>query len=102
MAKVFNRNNFNEEVLNSKEPVMVDFFASWCGPCKMLGPVIEEISEEAKGFKVGKVNIDEEPELAMKFGVMSVPTVMVFENGVPVKQSLGFKPKQALAQMIQA
>lgn len=101
MAKAFNKNNFNEEVLKSDVPVMVDFWASWCGPCKMLGPVIEEISEDADGYKVGKVNIDEEPELAREFGIMSIPTVIVFEGGRPVKQSMGFKPKKALEALIQ-
>lgn len=101
MAKAFNKNNFNEEVLKSDVPVMVDFWASWCGPCKMLGPVIEEISEDADGYKVGKVNIDEEPELAREFGIMSIPTVIVFEGGKPVKQSSGFKPKKALEALIQ-
>lgn len=101
MAKAFNKNNFNEEVLKSDVPVMVDFWASWCGPCKMLGPVIEEIAEDADGYKVGKVNIDEEPELAREFGIMSIPTVIVFEGGRPVKQSMGFKPKKALEALIQ-
>lgn len=100
MAKAFNKNNFNQEVLNSDVPVMVDFWASWCGPCKMLGPVIEEISANADGYKVGKVNIDEEPELARSYGIMSIPTVIVFEGGKPVKQSSGFKPKSALEAMI--
>ena len=101
MAKAFNKNNFNEEVLKSDVPVMVDFWASWCGPCKMLGPVIEEISNEADGYKVGKVNVDEEPELAREYGIMSIPTVIVFEDGRPVKQSSGFKPKKALKSLLQ-
>lgn len=102
MSKVFNKNNFNEEVLGASVPVMVDFHAKWCGPCKMLGPVIEEISEEAEGFLVGKVDIDEEPELAIQYGVMSVPTVIIFKDGQPVNKSMGFRPKQALTSMIQA
>ena len=91
------KQNFEEEVLNSEIPVIVDFWAVWCGPCKMLAPVIAEISEELSGkVKVGKVNVDEEQELALKFGVTSIPTVMLFENGQAVKTSVGFMDKQKL------
>ncbi len=91
------KQNFEEEVLNSEIPVIVDFWAVWCGPCKMLAPVIAEISEELSGkVKVGKVNVDEEQELALKFGVTSIPTVMLFENGQAVKTSVGFMDKQQL------
>ncbi len=91
------RQNFEEEVLNSEIPVIVDFWAVWCGPCKMLAPVIAEISGELSGkVKVGKVNVDEEQELALKFGVTSIPTVMLFENGQAVKTSVGFMDKQQL------
>ena len=91
------KQNFEEEVLNSEIPVIVDFWAVWCGPCKMLAPLIAEISEELSGkVKVGKVNVDEEQELALKFGVTSIPTVMLFENGQAVKTSVGFMDKQQL------
>ena len=91
------KQNFEEEVLNSEIPVIVDFWAVWCGPCKMLAPVIAEISGELSGkVKVGKVNVDEEQELALKFGVTSIPTVMLFENGQAVKTSVGFMDKQQL------
>lgn len=100
MAKAFTKSNFNEEVLQSDVPVLVDFWASWCAPCRMLGPVIDEISEEAQGFKVGKINVDEQPELAAKYNVMSIPTVMVFKNGAVVSTSVGVQPKNALLNMI--
>ena len=91
------KQNFEEEVLNSEIPVIVDVWAVWCGPCQMLAPVIAEISEELSGkVKVGKVNVDEEQELALKFGVTSIPTVMLFENGQAVKTSVGFMDKQQL------
>lgn len=91
------KQNFEEEVLNSDIPVIVDFWAVWCGPCQMLAPVIAELSEELSGkVKVGKVNIDEEQELALRFGVASIPTVMLFENGRAVKISVGFMDKQKL------
>ena len=100
MAKVFTKENFDREVLNSEVPVMVDFFASWCGPCKMMGPVIDKISEEATDFKVGKIDIDEQPELAAKYGIMSIPTVMVFKEGKPVNVSMGLKTKRSLMKMV--
>lgn len=100
MANTFTMANFNEEVLQSDVPVMVDFWASWCMPCKMLTPVIEELAEEAVGYKVGKVNVDEEPELARQYNVMSIPTVLVFKGGRVVKQSVGIQPKEALEDMI--
>ena len=100
MAKAFTTANFEEEVLKSDVPVLVDFWASWCAPCRMLGPVIDEISEEANGFKVGKINVDDEPTLAAKFNVMSIPTVMVFKNGQVVSTSVGVQPKEALLNLL--
>ena len=93
--------NFEEEVIGSEIPVLLDFWATWCGPCRMLGPVIAEISEEQAGrIKVGKVNVDEEDELAARFGIMSIPTIMVFKNGEVTATSVGFKPKDQILALI--
>ena len=89
-----------QEVLQSDKPVLVDFYADWCGPCKMMAPVIEEIAEEADDIKVGKLNIDNEMEIAQKYGVMSIPTLIVFKNGEEVKRDLGAKPKKAVLDML--
>lgn len=94
------KDNFNEEVLNSEKPVLVDFWAEWCGPCRMVGPVIDEIAEEESTIKVGKVNVDEEPELASQFNVMSIPTIIVFKNGEVAKTTVGAKPKSALLDLV--
>ena len=100
MAKKLTNQNFQQEVLNSSQPVLVDFYATWCGHCKMLSPVIEELSQEASGYSVGKVDVDEEPALAAQFNIMSVPTLMVFENGKVSAVSAGYRPKEQILEMI--
>ena len=91
--------NFNEEVINSAKPVLLDFWASWCGPCRMVAPIVDEIAEERGDIKVGKVNVDEQPELASKFGVMSIPTLVVMENGKIKNQVVGARPKNQIEAM---
>ncbi len=94
--------NFENEVLRSNMPVLVDFFANWCGPCKMLAPVLREIAEEYDGtLKVGKVNVDEQMELAMRFQVSSIPMLVLFKNGKPVAQAVGFRSKAEIAAMVE-
>ena len=88
--------NFEAEVIKSEKTVLVDFWAPWCGPCRMLSPVVDEIGEERTDIKVGKVNVDEQEELAMRFGIMSIPTLIVFKNGEPVKKTMGVQPKAAI------
>ena len=93
--------NFEAEVLGSDKPVLVDFWAAWCGPCRMLAPAIEQIAEEYSGrLKVGKVNIDDEPELAGQFQVSAIPTVILFKDGKPVDMFLGFRPKAAVEEFL--
>ncbi len=96
------KNNFEEEVLKSDKPVLVDFWASWCGPCKMLLPVIEELADEVTDAKICKINVDEQPELAEQFDVMTIPTLMVFKKGHVTKTSVGVKPKSEIINMLQA
>lgn len=93
--------NFEQEVLKSEQPVMLDFWAVWCGPCRMLSPVIEEIAAENPAIKVGKVNVDNEMSLAERYSIMSIPTVMVFKNGKLVDTSVGVRPKRELLAMIE-
>ena len=95
-----NKTNFQEEVLNSDKPVLLDFWASWCGTCRMVAPVLEEIAGENPDIKVVKINVDEEMELASQFRVMSIPTLVVMKNGVVVNQSVGAKPKGAILSML--
>lgn len=99
-AKVINKNNF-DEVLNSDKKVLLDFYASWCGPCRMLSPVIDKIADEHPEFLVAKINVDEEEELAMKFGVSSIPALFVVENGKIVNQSLGAMPEQGVLALLE-
>lgn len=94
------KENFESEVLNSDKTVLVDFWASWCGPCRMLSPVVDEIAEENTAIKVGKVNVDAEEELAMRYGIMSIPTLIVFQNGAIKTQSMGVQPKAAILDML--
>lgn len=97
-----NNNNFSNEVLLSDKPVLIDFWAPWCGPCKMLSPVIDEIARELDGkVKVTKVNIDEEPELASQFRVMSIPTLVVLKDGVPTAGAVGVRSKEAILKMLE-
>lgn len=95
------KDNFEQEVLKSDKKVLVDFWASWCGPCRMLSPIIDEIAKETDKVKVGKVNIDEESDLATQFAVMSIPTLILFENGKPIKQVVGVQSKSAILNMIE-
>ena len=95
-----NQKNFREEVMNSERPVLLDFWAPWCGPCRRVVPIVEEIARERADVKVGKINVEEEPELAMEFGVMSIPTLMVMENGKIVNRAQGARPKQAILAML--
>lgn len=94
------KENFEQEVLQSAKPVLLDFWASWCGPCRMLSPVVDEVAEERGDVKVGKVNVDEQPELAGQFGVMSIPTLLVFEQGKLVRQAVGARPKASVLELL--
>ena len=94
------KENFEQEVLQSAKPVLLDFWASWCGPCRMLSPVVDEVAEERTDVKVGKVNVDEQPELAGEFGVMSIPTLLVFEQGKLVRQAVGARPKVGVLDLL--
>ena len=95
-----NKNNFQNEVLNSDKKVLLDFWAPWCSPCRMVVPIVEEIADERPDIKVGKINVDEEAELASQFGIMSIPTLVVIENGKIVNQAMGARPKEAILGML--
>ena len=95
-----NKNNFRNEVLDSEKPVLLDFWAPWCGPCRMVSPIVDEIASERGDIKVGKVNVDEQPELAAQFGVMSIPTLVVMKNGKLANKTVGAKPKAQILAML--
>ena len=94
------KENFQKEVLDSDKPVLLDFWASWCGPCRMLAPIIHEIADERSDIKVGKINVEEESELAASFEVMSIPTLVVIKDGKIVSQAMGARPKSAILAML--
>ena len=96
------KDNFEELVVKNKKVVLLDFWAPWCGPCRMVSPIVDQIAEETTAFAVGKVNVDEEPELAKQFGVMSIPTLVVVKNGQVVRQEVGAKPKPQIIAMVEA
>lgn len=99
-AITVNNHNFHEEVLKSEKTVLLDFWASWCGPCRMVAPILDEIAKERPDVKVCKVNVDEEPELAKRYRIMSIPTLMVMKNGQVTEQSVGAKPKHQILAML--
>ncbi len=103
MAQTFTTSNFQETVLSSNQPVLVDFWAEWCGPCRMIGPVVEELSHEYEGKAViGKVNVDENPDIAMNYGVRNIPTLLIFKGGEVVDKIVGAVPKGMIASKIEA
>ena len=100
-AITITKENFEKEVMNSDKPVLIDFWASWCDPCRMVSPIVEELADELTAQKVGKINIEEQPELAEAFSVMSIPTLMVIKNGKVVSKATGARPKQAILDMLE-
>lgn len=100
MSKIFNEQNFSSEVLNKSGIVLVDFYADWCGPCKMIAPFVEEISLEREDINVGKINVAECPSLAMKYNVISIPTIIVFKDGKEKDRIVGYSPKEKILAML--
>ena len=94
------KNNFREEVVNSERPVLLDFWASWCGPCRMISPIVDEIAAERDDIKVGKINVDEQPELAAQFQIMSIPSLIVMRGGEIIHQMVGARPKSQILAML--
>lgn len=99
-AIVITKENFDSEVLKAEGTVLVDFWATWCGPCRMLSPIVDEVASERPDVKVGKINVDEQPELAQQFGIMSIPTLLVFKNGEKVQESVGLIPKDKVEALL--
>ena len=99
-AIVITKANFDSEVLKAEGTVLVDFWATWCGPCRMLSPIVDEVASERPDVKVGKINVDEQPELAQQFGIMSIPTLLVFKNGEKVQESVGLIPKEKVEALL--
>ncbi len=99
-AIVITKENFDSEVLKAEGTVLVDFWATWCGPCRMLSPIVDEVASERPDVKVGKINVDEQPELAQQFGIMSIPTLLVFKNGEKVQKSVGLIPKEKVEALL--
>ena len=100
MVKIITANNFEKEVLNSEKTVLLDFWASWCGPCRMVSPIVDEIAEEFDNICVGKINVDEEPELANAFSVQSIPMLVVMKDGKIVNQAVGYMPKEKILELL--
>ena len=100
MEQVFTKENFEQQVLGAKQPVLVDFWAPWCGPCRMVGPSGEEIAQEREDIAVGKINVDEEVELAMEFGIASIPTLVVVEHGEVMNKAIGYMPKAEIEELL--
>ena len=99
-AIVITKENFDSEVLKAEGTVLVDFWATWCGPCRMLSPIVDEVASEHPDVEVGKINVDEQPELAQQFGIMSIPTLLVFKNGEKVQESVGLIPKEKVEALL--
>ena len=97
---IITKDNFKAEVLDYKGTVLVDFWADWCGPCRMLSPIVDEVANENPGIKVGKINVDEQQELSAQFGIMSIPTLLVFKDGKKINESIGLIPKEQIEKML--
>ena len=98
---VITKENFEDKVLKSEKPVLIDFWATWCGPCRMVAPIIEEIAEEYDTITVGKINVDEQPELSAAFGISSIPTMVVVKNGKITAQAVGYRPKEDIVKLLE-